>query len=178
MSSLGTVNNVPIDSVAVAYNCPLTHSAYILLFHQVPHMKDLRHALINPNRLRHNGLMVNDVPLILLPPTRCTPDCHSIHSGTLLIPLKAKGMISYFDCRRPSMEEMNDSNHYPHIEMTASGEWDPGNPTISTDEKALRSAIESPLIQDYVPRSISNVESEWNQSVSSDGQLWIRYVEW
>jgi hypothetical protein len=35
MSSLGTVSDVPIATVEVAYDCSISHSTIILLLHQV-----------------------------------------------------------------------------------------------------------------------------------------------
>jgi hypothetical protein len=113
MSSLGMVKDIPITSVAVAYDCPHTHTTYILLFHQVLYMEEMSHALINPNQLRYNGLQVNEVPFSFLPPNMRTRDCHSIISTSVRIPLKSKGVISYFECRRPTIDEMNDNLHYP-----------------------------------------------------------------
>jgi hypothetical protein len=51
MSSLGTMTNVLIASVAVAYDCPLPYSTYIRIFQQVLYKNDLQHALYKPQSI-------------------------------------------------------------------------------------------------------------------------------
>jgi hypothetical protein len=163
MSRLGTVSNVPIATVAVAYNCPSTFTTYILILNQVLYMKELTHALISPNQLRFNGATVNEVPLSFVAPKDQNQDCHSIITTNLRILLKVTGVISYFECHCPSMQEMNDDIHYPKIEMMLSGVWDPNNIMSGSDEDSLRAAfIRSPMeLNDS--RLISGVTFNWGQ---------------
>jgi hypothetical protein len=71
------------------------------------------HSLICPNQLRVNGVEVNECPLQYLPRGQRSVMSHAIVTKELLIPLKSNGVISYFDCRKPTMTEMNDELHFP-----------------------------------------------------------------
>jgi len=61
--TLGSHLNVPIVTAAVAYDCPTTLNTYILFFHQALHIPNLKKHLLCPNQLRHNQVIVNDIPL-------------------------------------------------------------------------------------------------------------------
>ena len=63
---------------------------------------DLKDSLLDPNQLRAAGVIVNDAPQQF-----DATSSHSISvSGTLEIPLKMHGVISYFDTRLPTMVEI------------------------------------------------------------------------
>jgi hypothetical protein len=86
---LGTITDVPIASVAVAYDCQRTSTTYILIFHQVLYLKHLDNALLNPNQLRHHGLEVNECPISLLPTAQRQFSSHFILSPDIQIPLSS-----------------------------------------------------------------------------------------
>jgi hypothetical protein len=62
-------------------------------------------SYLNPNQLRHHGLVVNDVPKHLS--INPDDDAHSIFipAANLRIPLHLKGIISYIPIRYPSDDE-------------------------------------------------------------------------
>ena len=51
------ITNVPIVAGATAYDDPITHTTFILIFHEALfYGKKLDHSLINPNQVRANGI--------------------------------------------------------------------------------------------------------------------------
>jgi hypothetical protein len=58
------------------------------------------------------------------------------------------------------MEDMNDEIHYPCLEMTASREWDPGNPNLTSGEEELRHSVKSSSNKERVPQYISDVSRD------------------
>jgi hypothetical protein len=122
-TQLGSVKSVPIVSAAVAYDCPVTFQTYILVFHQSLYIEDFNSHLICPNQMRLAGISVNDCPLQFLPPKQRTHDSHTIHTAQLRIPLQMKGVISYFQTRKPTRKELQNTDQYPHIEMTSLEAW-------------------------------------------------------
>ena len=59
---------VKIVTAAVAYDCPDTRNVFVLFFHQALHIPNLQKHLLCPNQLRHNQVLVNDTPLLYIPP--------------------------------------------------------------------------------------------------------------
>jgi hypothetical protein len=83
------------------------------------------------------GITVKDCPLQFIPLSKRTPESHSILTSQVKIQLKLRGVISYFDTRRPTEEEIHGNRKYPHIEMTSLNTWDPYNEDLGTDEYQL-----------------------------------------
>ena len=58
------IKNVPIVQAATAYQSEYTGQTYILIFNEALWMGDaIPHTLINPNQLRHFGMIVQDNPM-------------------------------------------------------------------------------------------------------------------
>ena len=66
-SSLKSINKVSIATVAVAYDCDITHMAYVLFYHQALLFEKLDNIMLCQNQLRHNQVEVNAIPLIHIP---------------------------------------------------------------------------------------------------------------
>ena len=60
---------------------------------------------------------------------------HCIKADGLQIPLKMNGVISYFDSRYPSEEELENCKR---IYLTADIPWEPYAPTLQSQEEAAR----------------------------------------
>jgi len=92
----------------------------------------MKHCLLCPMQLRMHGVQVNEVPKFLLESS--TDDSHTLvvphpkdHSQPLWIPLSLNGVTSYFNTRKPSVEEFEDE-HAVISTLTAEGpEWDPSH---------------------------------------------------
>ena len=98
-----SIQEAPIVQAAMAYDDPDSGETFILVVNQCLHLGDMmEHTLMNPNQLRANGIIVNDVPVHLATdPSKAT---HSIHviKDDLVIPLTLKGIVSTFPTRCPS----------------------------------------------------------------------------
>jgi hypothetical protein len=102
--SLDKLSNIPIASVAIAYDDVDTQETWILEFHQVLYSKDLPSGLLCPNQIRDCGYIVNDVPRQFATDKRCNTT-HAIVTDDLIIPLQMNGVWSGFQFRTPTMEE-------------------------------------------------------------------------
>jgi hypothetical protein len=101
-----SIQDVPIATVATAYDCHETGKTYVLVINKAFYLGDkMAHTLLCPNQLRSNGLRVYDCPKQF--DARST---HSIHipEADISIPLTMTGIISGFDTRVPTQEELED----------------------------------------------------------------------
>ena len=114
------LEGVPIATVATRWEDPKNGNPYILIFHESLYFGNrLGETLLNPNQMRSNGLIVEDVPRQF--------DNNSSHSIVvpkhgLTIPLTLDGVVSTFPTSKPTWEEYNT---LPHIEMTSDMPWEP-----------------------------------------------------
>jgi hypothetical protein len=100
------IQDVPIVKGATAYTDSETGKTYILIINEALYLGDtMMTSYLNPNQLRHHGLVVNDVPKHLS--INPDDDAHSIFipAANLRIPLHLKGIISYIPIRYPSDDE-------------------------------------------------------------------------
>jgi Reverse transcriptase (RNA-dependent DNA polymerase) len=181
VEELGSVTT-PIVSVAVAYDDPVTYTTYILVFHQVLLIKELKCNLISPFQLRTNGIVVNEEPLSTMVRTKALrdvpPNSHAIVTDLLQIPLRLKGVFSYFETRAATSFEVSNPDQFPQLEMTSSAPaWDPYDSQLSKIEEELRSKIGvEPVVRD---RNIWSARR--SQQVQSDhlfDSLFIPYIRW
>lgn len=108
------VQDIPIATVATAYDCPVTGKTYVLIINEALYFGDkMRNTLLNPNQLRTNGIQVHDCPKQFDPSSR-----HSIliPATDLEIPLSMEGVISGFTSRIPTQAELDDFSY--HVELT------------------------------------------------------------
>lgn len=113
------INDVPIASVATAWDSPIDGSAVILVINEALYFGDrMEYSLLCPNQLRCNGLVVNDIPPVFNP-----GQPHSIIiPGKMEIPLKMRGVMSFIETRKPTMDEILKCEH---IELTSARPWNP-----------------------------------------------------
>jgi hypothetical protein len=58
-----SIEDVPVATVATAYDCPITGKVYILVINEALYLGDkMRNTLLNPNQLRAHGVQVQDCP--------------------------------------------------------------------------------------------------------------------
>jgi len=108
-NTMQPLSDIPIVKAAVAYDCPKTGETVILIINQGLYFgKQLSHILFNPNQLRAYNIKVNDIPKHF-----SSSSSHSIiiEEEKLEIPLKLKGIISYFDVRTPTETELMNCSH-------------------------------------------------------------------
>ena len=144
-SQLGTINKVPIGTVATAHTDEHTGNGIILIMHETLYFgNDLDHTLINPNQIRHNGFDVYDNPYDTDP---------SRQMGIVLenndrIPFYSEGSTIYFNSRYPTDHEMDT---FPHVVLTCDSPWDPSTLVMPGGTKAIDRCIQkvqSQLIHD------------------------------
>ena len=131
-----------VACVCVAYDCASTMNTYILVFDQCLYIPSLDVNLSCVNQMRDHGLTVNDVPLIRLSEHERTKESHSImcNDTGLHIPLCFDKPISYFKCRVPTVDEIeNDQN--PKVDMTSSVKWAPYDETMNQIEENIRRQV-------------------------------------
>ena len=147
-SSLGQLQNIAIVDAAVAFDHPETKQTWILVFRQVLYIPKLECHLLCPMQMRLHGITVNDVPsFIHTRPDDPKPHCIFDPVSELTIPLRLRGVISYFPCRVPTADEL--SNCYT-IYMTAdTPEWDPHSSSYTQmEENTNHHVYQYPIDQD------------------------------
>jgi hypothetical protein len=111
------MRNVPIVTGATAITNTETGETTILVFNEAIWMgNQLDHSLLNPNQLRHHGIVVQDNPyddtlLQLLS-----------HDDEITIPMHADGTTIYFASRTPTDFELS---HSRHVHLTSNAPWNP-----------------------------------------------------
>jgi hypothetical protein len=131
-SEFQALEDVPIATVATAFDCAVTGKTHVLIFSEAHYFGDrIKHSLLCPNQLRANGLTVHDCPRQYDPTST-----HSIvvPESDLQISLTLRGVISSFVTRVPSDDELADLSR--HVEMTSDAEWEPYNHAFSAPEEA------------------------------------------
>jgi len=162
------LSDVPIASVATAWDHPETGETYILVLNEALYFGDrMNHSLICPNQLRDFGVIVNDVPTFYDPTSS-----HSIIVPTvdLELPLLMRGVFSYLDTRKPTDDELL---RCKRVELTSASPWDPGSASRGEVEGLYRcnerfispvrlDACPPELMEDVLPRLVSLVRIEAN----------------
>jgi hypothetical protein len=117
------LEDIPIVKAAVAYDDPLTGETLILIIGQALYFGDkVQDILLNPNQLRANGAIVDDIPRHL---SLNLCSSHSIYfpKGKIRIPLSLNGVILYFNVRKPTLHEINTCTN---VSLTDDSlEWNP-----------------------------------------------------
>eukprot|EP00978_Attheya_sp_CCMP212_P004009 scaffold8551_cov59-Attheya_sp.AAC.4 len=138
-TSLGSVNDKPVVSTALAYDDPLTGEVLIFIVHQAIHIPTMDHNLLCPMQLRMNDVRIDECPQFLHPnPTDTT---HAIKfpgvggEDDYVVPSALHGVTSYFPTRKLTEEEWVNCRQ---SEITAEGpEWDPHDSQFGEQEHAL-----------------------------------------
>jgi len=125
------IKNVPIVKAATAYVSPITGETVILVVNQALAVPNQPVTLLNPNQMRFNGLLVDDVPKFLY-----QSSTHSIYDSQsdFRIPLKLRGIHSGFISHTPSKQELEDCRW---IELTGEAYWDPCSDAFEKNESIV-----------------------------------------
>lgn len=129
------IEDVPVASVATAWDNPVDGSTVILVINEALYFGDrMEYSLLCPNQMRCNGVVVNDVPPMFSP-----NQPHSIIiPGRLEIPLKMRGVMSYIDTRKPTADEILKCEHY---ELTSARPWNPNELELDLREIGQTEAV-------------------------------------
>mmetsp|Transcript_24287 Transcript_24287/g.34810 ORF Transcript_24287/g.34810 Transcript_24287/m.34810 type:complete len:1184 (-) Transcript_24287:1334-4885(-) len=133
------MQNIPIVKAALAYDDAETGQTYILVLNHVLYFgPSIQNILLNPNQIRSNGIVVDDVPKHL----SGGDSTHSIFlpEEELRLPLKCYGCLSYLSVRRPTLSEINNCSTY---ELTSPHPWDPYSSDFQEQERIYQDSLES-----------------------------------
>lgn len=130
-NSLNTIQDVPIVKAVLAYDHPETGEVIVLIINQALYFgNQLDEVLLNPNQLHAYGSIVNNVPKHL----GGTSHSISIPDNDLTIPLKLRGIVSYFPARNPSLYEIENC---PTVILMSDSEWNPYDNTFEVKEEQI-----------------------------------------
>jgi hypothetical protein len=91
----------------------------------------------------------------------------------LRIPLKLDGVISYFQTRTPTIDEIRDRDRCVHVEMCSFQNWNPYADHFCDDENSLRSSLSSTY--DFPSRAIRATITGRRQGTVTPQQLAERW---
>ena len=111
------IRNVPIVTGATAVTSQITGETLILFFNEIIWMgAQLDHSLINPNQLRHHGIIVQDNPY-------ADTSMHlASHNNEFIMPMQAEGTTIFFDSRTQTNYKLANC---PHIILSSNAPWNP-----------------------------------------------------
>jgi hypothetical protein len=146
---------IHISTVAFLWEEPNSGKAYIFIVHEALYFGDeLVNSLLNPNQIRDNGIRVDNVPRQF-----DKMSSHSIYipDHDLTIPLTMNGVISGFECRKPTWEEYTMN---PKIKLTSSRYWNPSSDEFAEKERrvtvvAYKASMEDLLVQRNTKQQIA-----------------------
>ena len=127
-----------IGTAATLWDDPTDGQPYILIVNQALFFgSKVKTSLLNPNQLRANGLRVDDIPRQFE-----KTSTHAIHfpDSDVVIPMSLRGVMSGFESRKPTMQEVD---QYPHLELTADTVWVPSSAEFSERERAIAATVNS-----------------------------------
>jgi hypothetical protein len=151
-----SLRDVPIASVATAWDSPIDGSTVIPVIYEALYFGDrMPHTLLCPNQLGAHGVQVFDTPKVFdtnLPHAIILP-------GQIQFPLQLHGIISFLETRKPTKEELRDCDRF---ELTSAASWNPYAEYFQQKEDLLRQQNASAatrhtpleLIEDVLPRLV------------------------
>jgi hypothetical protein len=114
--------DVPIVQAALAYMDTETGKIYILIINETLYMGDsMECTYLNPNHMRHHGVIVDDIPRHLSPNPSTASHSIYVPASDLRIPLQIDGVISYIPTHYPTTHEIETCEW---VELTSSEPWD------------------------------------------------------
>jgi hypothetical protein len=134
--SRGKVKDLNLVSAALAYDCPRTGEAIMLMVHQAVHVPTMENDLLCPMQMRMNDVKVNECPKFM--ETRPNDKSHTLRTTQdgedLCIPFGLRGVTSYFPTLKPTPLELATCRRF---DLTAKDpEWDPSSTTFQEQEDA------------------------------------------
>ena len=118
---------VTITTVATAYNSPTTGAMYVLIINEAFYFGDsLSFSLLSPNQLPENDVHVNERHR---QHAQDSIFCIHVPSESLKILFTLEGVITGFDTRPPTQDELDDTSL--HVELTSDVEWIPSTFALS-----------------------------------------------
>jgi hypothetical protein len=165
--SYEAIKDVPIATVATAWDDPATGEVIVLYINEALYFGDkMSHTMLCLNQLQANGWKVQDVPKPF--------DAESAHAiidptGTFRMPLEMSGMISYLPMRRPTDKELKTCVSY---DLTSDVPWEPYSPSFREWEQRTPVETASGAPEDSTnPASMEEALSSYVASIHMDVDL-------
>ena len=142
----------PIKDMVIAYDCPYHKKTFLLIMKNALHVPSINHNFIPSSILDEAGLEVDTNPKIHS--KNLSVDGHSIFDTAteLRIPLKLRGVFSYFNSRSLNSEEIHDCKSYDTIYFTPDcSNWNPANTSWAEQEDSILEFdgnIQFPLVRE------------------------------
>mmetsp|Transcript_37601 Transcript_37601/g.53010 ORF Transcript_37601/g.53010 Transcript_37601/m.53010 type:complete len:1380 (-) Transcript_37601:246-4385(-) len=130
------VTGLQVVSAQVAYDMPDTGQVVLLTIHQAIQVPTMEHNLLCPMQLRMNDCQVAECPKFLM--SEPNDNSHSITTRSvsgvnITIPLRLRGVTSYFPCRKPTQQDLQAA--VDEYELTSHlPEWDPHDTSYEEQE--------------------------------------------
>jgi hypothetical protein len=132
--------SIPIGIIATSWTDDGTGETFVLQFPESFYFGDrLPHSLLCPNQLRTHGVRVEDTPRQF-----DTLSSHLIVVEGLKIPLYLYGVISYFESRKPSEDELENCRR---ITLTSDSSWDPNAASFAKQEQIVSDRMD-PIVHE------------------------------
>ena len=129
-------NAIPIAKVATIWDDPATEQPYILIIHEAMYFgSKLSNTLLNLNQIGANGVEVHDIPRQF---NKQSKHAFYLPEEKILLPLTLIGIISGFDCRKPTAQEFDE---LPRLELTSDMDWDPSSDDFAEKEEIITATI-------------------------------------
>ena len=126
--------NVPIVTAATTYDDPNSGQSYLLVMHQALWFgRKLDTSLICPNQLRDNGIRVDDTPRQFSQQSIHGMIAQTEDGDRVEIPFTLHGVISQFETRLPTQDEIDDG--IKRIVLTNEATWKPYSVRYSNAEE-------------------------------------------
>ena len=146
-SDFESIKDVPIATVATAFQAE-SGTIYILIVNEALFFGvSMGHSLINPNQIRHHGIVVCDNPFDSIARL-------GIDHVDAFIPFTTSGAAVFFDTFVPSDEELAKCKR---IELTSGSEWNPKTVMMNSNRPYGDNANER-IVQSVVRENIKRRE--------------------
>ena len=134
-STLGKLQRVPVVDAMVHYECPVSLKEYILIIFNALYIPTMQNNLIPPFAIREAGVEVSERPKIHTTDPSIQDHCLYFEEEELRIHLGLQGIISYFNTRHPSPDEIES---LPRLHLTPDRDhWDPHEEAYSRQEECM-----------------------------------------
>jgi hypothetical protein len=145
----------PIIKAATAYDAP-TGETYIIVIPQALYLGEyIDYSLLCPNQLRHHSVIIDDIPHHQSPTPNQATHSNFFPEENIRIPQETRGVISLFQTRKPSAEEIENCQW---LMIASEKDWDPHSDDFNLNERAM--LCYDATSQDRTINSVSTVDAD------------------
>ena len=122
---------IKIVDAAMQYDCEYTNESYLLVIRNALHVPSMEHNLMPPFIMREAGISVHDIPKIQINDPSVNDHCIVFPNMSFRIPLKLTGVFSYFNTRKPTDDELENTSE---VYVLTPEKWNPNNEAYAMNE--------------------------------------------